>query len=379
MLQDVNLWQIVARTPGKLWEASAKPLRSFWKAEKLLGVFGKLLGVSRKLLWEALGVSGKLLGAVFREQFSCATLSFTGRPRGRQAVFREQFLCATLSFTGRRRGRQAVFREQFSCATLSFTGRPRGRQAVFREQFFCATLSFTGRRRGRQAVFREQFFCETLSFTGRRRGRLAVFREQFFCATLSFTGRRRRREEALGYQAVRAVVRATRWWTVGRSRVSFEGWDATSPNAPTPRGTAVDEDIAWYEAWWVRGFLDGTLLNVLFWQSAVAFWHRFWRPAVASLEMHGYFDLPGGFSAVVLFEFSVIRAEDGTDADDGDDGSLPSTHSVFGTSEEEEDEQSAEDDVTGEEEPLEEVDVEVESAEVVLSSGEGDFLDALFG
>lgn len=82
----------------------------------------------------------------------------------------------------------------------------------------------------------------------------------------------------------------------------------------------------------VSGFLAPVLLNILFWTSAVAVWHRRHRPVVGTLEVHGLLDFPGGYSAVVLFELSVTRPP----LDDGqsEGGSLPSTHSVFGTSEE---------------------------------------------
>ena len=74
------------------------------------------------------------------------------------------------------------------------------------------------------------------------------------------------------------------------------------------------------------------LLNILFWTSAVAVWHHHHRPVVGTLEVHGHLAFPGGYSAVVLFELSVTRLP----SDDGqsEGGSLPSTHSVFGTSEE---------------------------------------------
>ena len=105
-------------------------------------------------------------------------------------------------------------------------------------------------------------------------------------------------------------------------------------------------------------FLPPVLLNILFWTSAVAVWHR---PVVGTLEVHGHLAFPGGYSAVVLFELSVTRLP----SDDGqsEGGSLPSTHSVFGTSEEVEVEVGVEVEDEAEEE-FEEVEVESELEEV---------------
>ena len=111
----------------------------------------------------------------------------------------------------------------------------------------------------------------------------------------------------------------------------------------------------------VSGFLAPVLLNILFWTSAVAVWHRHHRPVVGTLEVHGHLAFPGGYSAVVLFELSVTRLP----SDDGqsEGGSLPSTHSVFGTSEEVEVEVEVEVEDEAEEE-FEEVEVESELEEV---------------
>ena len=111
----------------------------------------------------------------------------------------------------------------------------------------------------------------------------------------------------------------------------------------------------------VSAFLPPVLLNILFWTSAVAVWHRHHRPVVGTLEVHGHLAFPGGYSAVVLFELSVTRLP----SDDGqsEGGSLPSTHSVFGTSEEQDVEVEAEVEDEAEEE-FEEVEVESELEEV---------------
>lgn len=104
----------------------------------------------------------------------------------------------------------------------------------------------------------------------------------------------------------------------------------------------------------MSGFLAPVLLNILFWTSAVAVWHRHHRPVVGTLKVHGLLEFPGGYSAVVLFELRRARSEG---------GSLPSTHSVFGTPEEVEVEVGVEveDEV---EEELGEVEVESELEEV---------------
>jgi len=70
---------------------------------------------------------------------------------------------------------------------------------------------------------------------------------------------------------------------------------------------------------------------------------------VATLELHGRLDFPGGHSAVILFELSVTRPP----SDDGqsDGGSLPSSHSVFGSVEEVDTEEEGEVEHDPEEEP----------------------------
>ena len=96
------------------------------------------------------------------------------------------------------------------------------------------------------------------------------------------------------------------------------------------------------------------LLNILFWTSAVAVWHRHHRPVVGTLEVHGHLAFPGGYSAVVLW----LPSDDGQ----SEGGSLPSTHSVFGTEEQDvEVEAEVEDEA---EEEFEEVEVESELEEV---------------
>eukprot|EP00435_Cladocopium_sp_Y103_P053345 s132_g17.t1 len=143
------------------------------------------------------------------------------------------------------------------------------------------------------------------------------------------------RQAALGHQAVLRLLRSTGWWAVGRLRVSFDAWLPHAPEAPPPRGT-------------VSAFLEPAILNILFWGAAVVLWHRFDRPVVGSFELHAVADFPGGYSAVVLFEASLCRqpSEDGG----SDHGSLPSTHSVFGTPEDEDVEVEVEADLEGQEE-----------------------------
>ena len=79
-------------------------------------------------------------------------------------------------------------------------------------------------------------------------------------------------------------------------------------------------------------------------------WHRWHRPQVATLEVHGRLAFPGGHSAVIVFELSVTRPR----SDDGrsDGGSLPSSHSVFGSVEEVDTEEEGDPEHdAGEEEP----------------------------
>lgn len=51
------------------------------------------------------------------------------------------------------------------------------------------------------------------------------------------------REAALGYQAILTLLGATGWWSVGRSRASFDAWRADRPEAPAPRGTLVSDMV----------------------------------------------------------------------------------------------------------------------------------------
>ena len=103
--------------------------------------------------------------------------------------------------------------------------------------------------------------------------------------------------------------------------------------------------------------MDDVVLDVLFWTAAVCIWHLHERPAVATLELHGVLDFPGGYGAVVLFEASTARPPSENGSSDSEE-SLPSARVVFGTSEEEED---VEVEIEVEEE--EEVEVEVEEEE----------------
>ena len=77
---------------------------------------------------------------------------------------------------------------------------------------------------------------------------------------------------------------------------------AVNPSHPTLEGFSIPQ---------VGRFLAPKVICILFWTSAVVLGHRFHRPVVGAVEIHGVVDIPGGYSAVVLFDFKAITRPNG--------------------------------------------------------------------